>query len=246
MPGVRRVGEHAGLVRVLAGEEARPRHAAQRVDDEGVRVARHRPCASAAPSASSGRGPSRSRPSAPPRCWAARRGSPPAPGPPPVRRHGSPVADGRRRRRRTTGATAGHQPSRHTPASARLDVARLPRHVPSRLTQGDAVGPDRLRATPNGSHLRLDPVGPGHEVAHRLVEQVVAVLGEDRLGVELDAAVVRPGDQVDVAGGGSVSTRTPSGSGVAGAADERVVEADPLGAAVDADRRLRCPGRRCP
>ena len=34
---VGRVGADAGLVRVLAGEEARPRHAAQRVDDERVR-----------------------------------------------------------------------------------------------------------------------------------------------------------------------------------------------------------------
>src|SRR6478609_12128220 len=38
---------------------------------------------------------------------------------------------------------------------------------------------------------------------------------------------------------GSASTSTPSGSGPPGAADEGVVEADPLGAAVDADRGLR-------
>ncbi len=36
------VGEDAGLVGVLAREEARPRHAAQRVGDEGVRVGRAR------------------------------------------------------------------------------------------------------------------------------------------------------------------------------------------------------------
>ena len=40
----------------------------------------------------------------------------------------------------------------------------------------------------------------GEQVADQVVDQVVAVLGEDRLGVELDAAVVRPAHQVDVAG----------------------------------------------
>ena len=39
------------------------------------------------------------------------------------------------------------------------------------------------------------------ELPHERVDQVVAVLGEDRLGVELDAAVVRAGERVDVAGG---------------------------------------------
>ena len=37
------VGAHAGLVGVLPGEEARPRDAAQRVGDEGVRIAGARP-----------------------------------------------------------------------------------------------------------------------------------------------------------------------------------------------------------
>ena len=44
------------------------------------------------------------------------------------------------------------------------------------------------------------------------MEQVVAVLGEDRLGVELDAAEVRPDDRVDVAGGRVGLDTTPSGS----------------------------------
>ena len=39
-----------------------------------------------------------------------------------------------------------------------------------------------------------------HQVADQVVDQVVAVLGEDRLGVELDAAVVGAADQVDVTG----------------------------------------------
>ena len=44
------------------------------------------------------------------------------------------------------------------------------------------------------------------------MEQVVAVLGEDRLGVELDAAVVRPGQTTWMSPvSGSASTRTPSG-----------------------------------
>ena len=38
------------------------------------------------------------------------------------------------------------------------------------------------------------------KVEHEVVDQVVAVLGEDRLGVELDAAEVRALDQVHVPG----------------------------------------------
>jgi hypothetical protein len=72
------------------------------------------------------------------------------------------------------------------------------------------------------------------------------VLGEDRLGVELDAAEVRSPDQVDVAGLGVGLDLHPVGQRAAGAADEGVVEADSLGAAVDADKRLRALGRRCP
>ena len=38
------------------------------------------------------------------------------------------------------------------------------------------------------------------KLRHDFVQQVVAVLGEDRLGVELHTAVRRSGDRVDVAG----------------------------------------------
>jgi hypothetical protein len=69
------------------------------------------------------------------------------------------------------------------------------------------------------------------------VDQVVAVLGKDRLGV--DAAGVRSPDQVDVAGLGVGLDLHPVGQRAAGAADEGAAEANLLGAAVDADSRLR-------
>ena len=48
----------------------------------------------------------------------------------------------------------------------------------------------------------LTPYASDQQVAHQSVQQGEAVLGEDRLGVELDAAVVRPGEQVHVPGRG--------------------------------------------
>ena len=86
---------------------------------------------------------------------------------------------------------------------------------------------------------RVGGAGVRDQVIHQVVDQVVAVLGENRLGVELDAAEVRPQDQVDVAGLGVGLNLNPVGQRAAGAADEGAAEANLLGAAVDADSRLR-------
>ena len=69
------------------------------------------------------------------------------------------------------------------------------------VTDGDASGSAiRCLPRPRGA-MSTRVIDYRREAAHEVVDQVVAVLGEDRLGVELDAAEVRPGDLVHVAGG---------------------------------------------
>src|SRR3954468_13822292 len=80
--------------------------------------------------------------------------------------------------------------------------------------------------------------GGGEQVEDQVVDELVAVLGEDRLGVELDPAEVRPGDQVHVAGPWVRADRDPIGKVAGRARDERVVEPDVLLAAAEVDPGL--------
>ena len=81
----------------------------------------------------------------------------------------------------------------------------------------------------------LDPRSSSNKAA----EQREAVLGEDRLGVELEPAEVRSGDEVDVAGlRVGLDHHAVRAASVADAGDEGVVEPDPLLAPGDVDRRL--------
>ena len=171
------VGAHAGLVGVLPGEEARPRDAAQRVGDEGSADSSRPPCASAAPTASSGRGPSRSRPASPRRCWVAW----------PALAAGSQLDRSRRaarrprrcRRRRAAAtppvaAACRQSASRHTPTHARLRCrtcppscrpSRLPRVTPS----GPPIGclPRRIQGPSDGRTTSARSGVRRQQVAHR-------------------------------------------------------------------------------
>src|SRR6476469_4515903 len=82
----------------------------------------------------------------------------------------------------------------------------------------------------------------GERVARQTVHQIGAVLSEDRLGVELDAAEVRSTHEVDVArlriglDAEARSERAVAAAPVVGhASDERVVEPDALGTAAETD-----------
>ena len=98
----------------------------------------------------------------------------------------------------TPAASAAVAHTVRVPAGTRLDGPVPPGD--RQAVPGD--GPARPVAPPGRPALSVGSTCPrsGHDVAHQVVDQVVAVLGEDRLGVELDAAEVRAADQVDVAG----------------------------------------------
>lgn len=71
------------------------------------------------------------------------------------------------------------------------------------------------------------------------LQERIAVFGEDRLSMELDAPVVLSSDHVDVAGGFITIDPHPFGQcGVGSTPDEGVVEADSLGPLVKGDLSL--------